>query len=313
MLSNFHHGTGHGANYGNTGNAGNAGNSNSVNLRPVQYLPFHSFYQHSLPPPIKHELHTQPHAHPFVQPLPQPLSQPLSQSHPIRKISIHEINVFKKPEKRKRKKFNEVERFYSCNHPNCNKSYGTLNHLNSHIFLQNHGRKRLPQEFKEIRLKLKLKRKLEREKDREQERSRREQREKENHPSKQGQNDRQILAIGVNNNANRIDAGNKMLNPPIYNTYFNNNSTTNINTTGTDTHTNNNPNTNTNTNTGTTAGTMTTHNNNYFTHTPTHYSNYPDYTNYINYPNSLYSPRNTTLSSLNANLNYAFNLNNYKI
>lgn len=69
-----------------------------------------------------------------------------------------------KPKKRKRKKYNEVERLYKCNFPNCNKAYGTLNHLNCHIVLQKHGKKRLPSEFKELREKLKKRRKLQREK-----------------------------------------------------------------------------------------------------------------------------------------------------
>lgn len=308
MLSNFHHGTNHSSGYGSAGNASN------VNLRPIQYLPYNSFYQHSFPPPIKHDLLSLQHSHQHQHPHPHPL--PLPQSQSIRKISINEINVFRKPEKRKRKKFNEVERFYSCNYHNCNKSYGTLNHLNSHIFLQNHGKKRLPQEFKEIRLKLKQKRKLEREKDREKERSRQDQPEQEGHhlSQKQEEKDGDILAVGIGsdeasvNMNNGIDAGNKILNPPpVYNAYYNNNG---INTT----NRTNSSSSNTTTSTSTTTSTIANHNNNnYFTHAPAHYTNYPEYTNYINYTNSLYSPRNTPLSNLNANSNYAFNLNNYKI
>ncbi|QPG73577.1 hypothetical protein FOA43_000889 [Brettanomyces nanus] len=69
-----------------------------------------------------------------------------------------------RPQKRKRKKFHEVERLYKCNYPNCTKAYGTLNHLNCHIVLQKHGKKRMPSEFKELREKLKRRRKAEREK-----------------------------------------------------------------------------------------------------------------------------------------------------
>ncbi|OBA17415.1 uncharacterized protein OGAPODRAFT_6914 [Ogataea polymorpha] len=63
--------------------------------------------------------------------------------------------------KRKRRKAHEVVRLYKCNHESCQKAYGTLNHLNSHIVLQKHGQKRSPSEFKELREELKRKRKLE--------------------------------------------------------------------------------------------------------------------------------------------------------
>ncbi|GMG30292.1 unnamed protein product [Ambrosiozyma monospora] len=65
------------------------------------------------------------------------------------------------PQKRKRKKSHEVERLYHCNFKDCKKAYGTLNHLNSHVVLQNHGPKRLPSEFKELREMLKKKRREE--------------------------------------------------------------------------------------------------------------------------------------------------------
>ncbi|KAH3665874.1 hypothetical protein OGAPHI_004063 [Ogataea philodendri] len=64
--------------------------------------------------------------------------------------------------KRKRRKAHEVQRLYKCNHESCQKAYGTLNHLNSHIMLQKHGQKRSPSEFKDLREELKRKRKLER-------------------------------------------------------------------------------------------------------------------------------------------------------
>ncbi|KAI7847186.1 hypothetical protein BDC45DRAFT_418001, partial [Circinella umbellata] len=53
--------------------------------------------------------------------------------------------------KRPRRKYHEVERLYHCSFPGCTKSYGTLNHLNAHVSMQNHGPKRLPSEFKELR------------------------------------------------------------------------------------------------------------------------------------------------------------------
>lgn len=56
--------------------------------------------------------------------------------------------------RRKRKKAFEVERHYKCNYPFCDKAYGTLNHLNTHILIQKHGKKRLPQEFSQLRKQL---------------------------------------------------------------------------------------------------------------------------------------------------------------
>ncbi|KAG0222457.1 hypothetical protein B0O80DRAFT_457951 [Mortierella sp. GBAus27b] len=53
--------------------------------------------------------------------------------------------------KRPRRRFDEIERLYVCNWGDCEKAYGTLNHLNAHVSMQKHGPKRLPAEFKELR------------------------------------------------------------------------------------------------------------------------------------------------------------------
>ncbi|RDX50923.1 hypothetical protein OH76DRAFT_1316310, partial [Lentinus brumalis] len=55
--------------------------------------------------------------------------------------------------KRPRRRYDEIERLYQCNWPNCSKAYGTLNHLNAHVTMQRHGSKRSPNEFKELRKK----------------------------------------------------------------------------------------------------------------------------------------------------------------
>lgn len=55
------------------------------------------------------------------------------------------------PKKRPRRRFEEIERLYTCNYPGCIKAYGTLNHLNAHVSMQKHGPKRVPGEFKELR------------------------------------------------------------------------------------------------------------------------------------------------------------------
>lgn len=46
--------------------------------------------------------------------------------------------------KRPRRRYDEIERMYSCSYPSCTKSYGTLNHLNAHVQMQGHGPKRSP-------------------------------------------------------------------------------------------------------------------------------------------------------------------------
>ena len=55
------------------------------------------------------------------------------------------------PRKRPRRRYDEIERLYSCSWPGCQKSYGTLNHLNAHVAMQKHGPKRSPAEFKDMR------------------------------------------------------------------------------------------------------------------------------------------------------------------
>jgi hypothetical protein len=54
-------------------------------------------------------------------------------------------------QRRKRRRYCEIKRYYKCSHEDCQKSYGTLNHLNFHIQLQGHGPKRSPAEFKHVR------------------------------------------------------------------------------------------------------------------------------------------------------------------
>ncbi|KAL7940288.1 hypothetical protein V8C42DRAFT_356352 [Trichoderma barbatum] len=50
--------------------------------------------------------------------------------------------------KRPRRRPDEIERSYKCSYDECDKAYGTLNHLNMHIINQSHGQKRTPEEFK---------------------------------------------------------------------------------------------------------------------------------------------------------------------
>lgn len=47
--------------------------------------------------------------------------------------------------KRPRRRFDQIERLYLCGYDGCDKSYGTLNHLNAHVSMQKHGQKRKPE------------------------------------------------------------------------------------------------------------------------------------------------------------------------
>jgi hypothetical protein len=49
-------------------------------------------------------------------------------------VSLPGINQPKRP----RRRYDEIERLYHCNWQGCNKSYGTLNHLNAHVSMQKH-------------------------------------------------------------------------------------------------------------------------------------------------------------------------------
>lgn len=49
-------------------------------------------------------------------------------------VSLPGINQPKRP----RRRYDEIERLYTCNWQGCAKSYGTLNHLNAHVSMQKH-------------------------------------------------------------------------------------------------------------------------------------------------------------------------------
>ncbi|KAJ9065622.1 hypothetical protein DSO57_1017553 [Entomophthora muscae] len=59
--------------------------------------------------------------------------------------------------KRTRRKPHEIQRHYKCTFQGCQKSYGTLNHLNDHILLQSHGPKHTPDMYHELRSNLRKK------------------------------------------------------------------------------------------------------------------------------------------------------------
>ncbi|ODV63180.1 uncharacterized protein ASCRUDRAFT_74557 [Ascoidea rubescens DSM 1968] len=82
---------------------------------------------------------------------------PLKNSYDLSKSPTDKRPLEKK--KRPRRKHDEIERVYMCKWSGCTKGYGTLNHLNAHVLTQNHGLKRKPEEFREIRAQLRERRK----------------------------------------------------------------------------------------------------------------------------------------------------------
>ncbi|CAO3643572.1 unnamed protein product [Cunninghamella blakesleeana] len=106
-----------------------------INHHPHQQLPS--------PPPSSFD-HFQQHSHYHQQ---QQQQQQQNHQKVFSFVSLPGVNQKKRP----RRKYHEVERLYHCNYPGCTKSYGTLNHLNAHVCMQDHGPKRHPSEFKELR------------------------------------------------------------------------------------------------------------------------------------------------------------------
>ncbi|KHC42270.1 hypothetical protein W5O_03245 [Candida albicans Ca6] len=49
--------------------------------------------------------------------------------------------------RRFRRRFNQIERKYPCSFPGCQKSYGSLNHLNTHIVTKKHGHRKSKADF----------------------------------------------------------------------------------------------------------------------------------------------------------------------
>lgn len=52
-----------------------------------------------------------------------------------------------KPNRRFRRRYNQIVRKYNCSFPGCNKSYGSLNHLNTHIVTKKHGQRKSKSDF----------------------------------------------------------------------------------------------------------------------------------------------------------------------
>ncbi|KAG0055611.1 hypothetical protein BGZ83_008045, partial [Gryganskiella cystojenkinii] len=110
-------------------------------------LPPHA--QHPQPPVVgQHsQQHQHHHHHQPQQPTPWPqdgdvvsTDGSVNGSKVYSFVPLSGVNSKKRP----RRRFDEIERLYVCNWGDCEKSYGTLNHLNAHVNMQKHGPKRLP-------------------------------------------------------------------------------------------------------------------------------------------------------------------------
>ncbi|EGG08130.1 uncharacterized protein MELLADRAFT_71465 [Melampsora larici-populina 98AG31] len=105
---------------------------------------------------ISNQLCSPTHPHPHPHPIHH-------QSHLPNQIEYQKpfcLQAVPTQRKRPRRRFEEIERLYGCLYPGCTKAYGTLNHLNAHVLMQKHGKKRLPEEFKEVRREWRLRKRF---------------------------------------------------------------------------------------------------------------------------------------------------------
>lgn len=110
-----------------------------VQLNYGQYLPY------SIRPAQFHEHTYTPLSQSQSAPLPgAPLPYGSLPSHLAHDLDhLHEM----KRGRRFRRRYNQIVRKYSCSFPQCNKSYGSLNHLNTHIVTKKHGHRKSKADF----------------------------------------------------------------------------------------------------------------------------------------------------------------------
>ncbi|KAK6823011.1 hypothetical protein PG987_014556 [Apiospora arundinis] len=101
-------------------------------------------------------LHERPHQ-PYHVPMYPIVRHEAPPPHPSFRPMVHGQHETK----RVRRRPEEIDRIYKCGWNDCPKGYGTLNHLNAHVTMQNHGPKRTPDQFKEIRREWKARKKEE--------------------------------------------------------------------------------------------------------------------------------------------------------
>jgi hypothetical protein len=81
-----------------------------------------------------------------LQAPPPPVAEQVTDTRPIQPVQPVYNTTPTGPDRprRTRRRYEEVPRIYLCNHPECDRGYSTLNHLNTHIANKGHGPKRLP-------------------------------------------------------------------------------------------------------------------------------------------------------------------------
>ena len=84
-----------------------------------------------------------------------PFSLPNTRSRDL--TSKPETSLIRGKPIRPRRRPEKVERLYDCEHSGCDKSYGTLAHLNAHIRIHRHGKLKTPEDYEALRQKLKEK------------------------------------------------------------------------------------------------------------------------------------------------------------
>ncbi|EGW31871.1 uncharacterized protein SPAPADRAFT_62481 [Spathaspora passalidarum NRRL Y-27907] len=72
-----------------------------------------------------------------------PIHHSLQQYHP----GAPGMDIANKRGRRFRRRYNQIVRKYSCSYPGCIKSYGSLNHLNTHIVTKKHGHRKSKADF----------------------------------------------------------------------------------------------------------------------------------------------------------------------
>ncbi|GEQ68985.1 hypothetical protein JCM33374_g2655 [Metschnikowia sp. JCM 33374] len=105
------------------------GHMSAVPINTMPYMP-----PHSVPPtvdgrPSLAQEH-RPYSHPMGMPQHAPSPVPGQKS------------------RRFRRRYYQIHRKYNCTYPGCTKSYGSLNHLNTHIVTKKHGMRKSKADFK---------------------------------------------------------------------------------------------------------------------------------------------------------------------
>lgn len=111
-----------------------------------QYLPPHP---HQLPPQMSHPAEALP-PHPVEYNMPPGYSQqiPIGYSYSMPgSSSDSSSDLENKRGRRFRRRYNQILRKYNCSYPGCSKSYGSLNHLNTHIVTKKHGQRKSKADF----------------------------------------------------------------------------------------------------------------------------------------------------------------------